>query len=100
MSETQFGLRENPFLTGHHPSFVYPSPSHQEALAHLRHGIRNRVPLLVVTGEHGTGKTLAVYDALGEWGPRAVVALISGTALTHGELFQEVCQRFGVRAPQ
>jgi len=99
MFERQLGLRENPFLAGHHPKYVYPSREHQEALAHLRYGIQNREPFVLITGEVGTGKTTAVYDALGEWGPRAVVALITNSALTRSELLEEICLRFGVAAP-
>ncbi len=99
MFERQLGLRENPFLAGHHPKYVYASREHQEALAHLRYGIQNREPFVLITGEVGTGKTTAVYDALGEWGSRAVVALITNSALTRSELLEEICLRFGVAAP-
>jgi general secretion pathway protein A len=99
MFETQLGLRENPFRAGHHPRFLYPSRGHQEALAHLRHGIRDRQPFVLITGEIGTGKTIAVYDALGEWGSRAVVALITDPALTRVELLEEIRLRFGIDFP-
>src|SRR5262245_61224297 len=99
MFETQLGLRENPFLSGHQPKYVYPSREHQEALAHLRYGIQNREPFVLITGEVGTGKTTAVYDALGEWGTKAVVALITNSALTRSELLEEICLRFGVVSP-
>ena len=96
MSENPLGLRENPFRAGHHPKYVFPSREHQEALAHLRYGIQNREPFVLITGEVGTGKTTAVYDALGEWGSRAVIALITNPALSRGELLEEICLRFGV----
>jgi general secretion pathway protein A len=99
MFETQLGLRENPFRAGHHPKYLYPSRGHQEALAHLRHGIRDRESFVLITGEVGTGKTIAVYDALGEWGSRAVVALITDPALTRSELLEEIRLRFGMDAP-
>ena len=62
MFEPHFGLRENPFSTGHDPRFVYPSPEHLEAVAHFRYGIQNREAFVLVTGEVGTGKTTAIYD--------------------------------------
>ena len=96
MFEKPLGLRENPFLAGHHPKYLFPSREHQEALAHLRYGIQNREPFVLITGEVGTGKTTAVYDALAEWGSRAVVALITNSALTRAELMEEICLRFGV----
>lgn len=96
MYERQFGLRENPFAAGHQSKYVYPSREHQEALAHLRFGIENREPFVLITGEVGTGKTTALYDALSEWKSRAVVALITNSALTRSELYEEICMRFGV----
>jgi type II secretory pathway predicted ATPase ExeA len=96
MFEKPLGLRENPFLAGHNPKYLFPSREHQEALAHLRYGIQNREPFVLITGEVGTGKTTAVYDALAEWGSRALVALITNSALTRAELLEEICLRFGV----
>ena len=99
MFERQFGLRENPFAAGHQSRFVYPSREHQEALAHLRYGIENREPFVLITGEVGTGKTTALYDVLAEWHTRVVVALITNSALTRDELLEEICVRFGVTVP-
>jgi len=96
MFESQLGLKENPFVAGHHPRFVYPSCEHQEALAHLRFGIENTEPFVLITGEVGTGKTTAIYDALSGWKDRAVVALINNSRLTRDELLEEICLRFGV----
>src|ERR1051325_11367753 len=75
MFEHHFGLRENPFPAGHQLKFVYPSREHMEARAHLRYGIENREPFLLITGEVGTGKTTSLYDALNEWGDRVAVFL-------------------------
>ena len=99
MFERQFGLRENPFAAGHQSRFVYPSREHQEALAHLRYGIENREPFVLITGEVGTGKTTALYDVLSEWQSRVTVALITNSALTRDELLEEICVRFGVGIP-
>lgn len=94
MFEQHFGLRENPFVSGHQSRFLYPSREHQEALAHLRFGIENREPFVLITGEVGTGKTTALYEALAEWKSQAVVALITNSALTRAELLEEICLRF------
>src|SRR6266545_4376744 len=95
MFERHFGLRENPFAAGHQSRFVYPSREHQEALAHLRFGIENREPFVLITGEVGTGKTTALYDVLAQYESHAVVALITNSALTRDELLEEICLRFG-----
>jgi type II secretory pathway predicted ATPase ExeA len=99
MFEHHFGLRENPFPAGHQLKFVYPSREHQEARAHLRYGIENREPFLLITGEVGTGKTTSLYDALHEWGDQVAVALITNSALTRQEMLEEICLRFGIELP-
>lgn len=99
MFERHFGLRENPFQGGHQLRFLYPSREHQEARAHLRYGIENREPFLLITGEVGTGKTTAIYDALAEWGTEVAVALITNSALTRQELLEEIGLRFGMSLP-
>ena len=99
MFARHFGLRENPFPAGHQLRFLYPSREHQEARAHLRYGIENREPFVLITGEVGTGKTTALYDALAEWGAQVSVALITNSALTRQELLEEICLRFGIELP-
>lgn len=99
MFERHFGLRENPFPAGHQMRFLYPSREHQEARAHLRYGIENREPFLLITGEVGTGKTTALYDALAEWGSSVSVGLITNSALTRQELIEEIALRFGLPLP-
>ena len=99
MFEHHFGLRENPFPAGHQLKFVYPSREHMEARAHLRYGIENREPFLLITGEVGTGKTTSLYDALNEWGDRVAVALITNSALSRQEMLEEICLRFGLELP-
>ena len=99
MFEPHFGLRENPFSTGHDPRFVYPSPEHLEAVAHFRYGIQNREAFVLVTGEVGTGKTTAIYDLVSRLPQQSHVALINNSALTRLELLEEIARRFGVEPP-
>jgi len=98
MFEGHFGLRENPFVAAHQSRYIYPSPEHQEALAHLRYGIENREPFVLITGEVGTGKTTALFDALSEWEGRAIVGLITNSSLTRAELLEEIALRLGMTA--
>ena len=99
MYEQFYGLRERPFSLTPDPSYLYPSRVHKEALSHLRYGIENREPFLLITGEVGTGKTTSLYDALHEWGDRVAVALITNSALTRQEMLEEICLRFGIELP-
>lgn len=100
MFETQLGLRENPFLAGHNSEYVYPSQEHEEALAQLRAAIQNRESFVLITGDPGTGKSTAAYEALGECGARAVVARISNPKVTPAELVEEIRSRFSGASPE
>jgi len=53
-----YGLRRNPFEISPDPNFFCPTPRHNEALASLVYGIKQRKGFIVITGEVGTGKTL------------------------------------------
>jgi general secretion pathway protein A len=55
-----YGFRSGPFELTPDPSFLFPTPRHNEALAMLYHGVRAHKGFVVLTGEVGTGKTLLV----------------------------------------
>ncbi|HEY3216707.1 MAG TPA: AAA family ATPase [Candidatus Eisenbacteria bacterium] len=96
MPETPLGLRENPFVAGHDPRFVYSSRERQEVVARLRDGIGTGEPFLLVTGDAGIGKTSVVSEVLASCEPRALVASITNPMPTRAELLEEVCIRFGI----
>ena len=64
MYKTFYKLRVNPFEITPDPSFLFPTPRHNEALAALYYGVRAHKGFVVLTGEVGTGKTLLVRSAL------------------------------------
>lgn len=55
-----FGFCEEPFSLAPDPRFWYPGAAHREAVAALLYGIQMRKGFLVLTGEPGTGKTMAL----------------------------------------
>ncbi len=56
MYKNFYGLKEKPFEITPDPNFLYLSPGHREALAHLTYAVRERVGFTVITGEVGTGQ--------------------------------------------
>jgi general secretion pathway protein A len=58
MYKSFFNLTRNPFEITPDPSFLFPTKKHNEALAALYYGVRQRKGFVVLTGEVGTGKTL------------------------------------------
>jgi len=53
-----YNIKTEPFSTLPSPFVFYDSSIHQEAWDYLVQGIFCREPFLLVTGDHGTGKTL------------------------------------------
>ena len=59
-----YNLKRNPFDISPDPSFLFPTPRHNEAMAALYHGVRGHKGFVVLTGEVGTGKTLLLRCVL------------------------------------
>jgi len=55
-----YTLQRNPFDITPDPSFLFPTRKHNEALAALYYGVKQRKGFTVLTGEVGTGKTVVV----------------------------------------
>ena len=66
MYQNYFGFSEMPFHITPNPRFLFLSPTHQEALQHLRYGIENKKGFIVLTGEVGCGKTTLCRKLLEE----------------------------------
>jgi len=52
-----YRLNREPFHITPDPDFLFPSPSHNEALAAIVYGVEKRKGFVALTGEVGTGKT-------------------------------------------
>jgi general secretion pathway protein A len=96
---THFGLAEWPFSNTPDPRFVYLSPRHEEALAHLLYGVRERGGFVQLTGEVGTGKTTTCRYLLSQLPEGVDVALIVDPVLTPEELLATVCDELRVAYP-
>lgn len=66
MYQEYYGFKEMPFNVTPDPKFLFLSPTHQEALAHLRYGIEEKKGFIVLTGEVGCGKTTLCRTLLNE----------------------------------
>ena len=91
-----FGFTEWPFSNTPDPRFVYLSPRHEEALAHLLYGVRERGGFVQLTGEVGTGKTTTCRYLLSQLPEGVDVALVLNPLLTPEELLATVCDELGV----
>jgi general secretion pathway protein A len=95
-----FGLNEKPFSITPDPRYLYLSPRHADALAHLLYGISESGGFIQLTGEVGTGKTTLIRSVLEQLPEKAEVALILNPRQSPQELLQSVCEELRISLPQ
>lgn len=98
MYERYYGLDERPFAITPNPRYVYLSPRHQEAMAHLLYGVGTGGSggFVLLTGEVGTGKTTLCRLVL-EQAPEATeIALILNPMLSPLEFLEALCTELEV----
>lgn len=100
MYAAYFGLRENPFYITPDPSYLYMSPHHQEALAHLLYGTGENGGFVQLTGEVGTGKTTLIRTLLEQQLEDVDIALSLNPRLTVEEFVAAVCDELHVEYPR
>lgn len=93
-----FGLEKNPFTISPDPSFLYPSPQHRQALAHLKYGLEREGGFVLLTGEVGTGKTTLTRLLLKQLPGNIRVAYILNAQLGARDLMSSICQELGIQA--
>jgi general secretion pathway protein A len=98
--EQFFGLEDEPFRLTPDPRYLFLSPKHAEALAHLRLGLTESSGFVCITGDVGTGKTTLLRAFLGELGPEVSAAYALTPPLSALELVRRVCREFGLPATE
>jgi general secretion pathway protein A len=94
--EQFFGLHEPPFSLAPNPRYLFESASHAGALAQMAYAIERREPLVVITGEIGTGKTLLCRTVLDRLERKTFVSIINNPLLERDDLLNQLLQDFGV----
>ncbi|MCP5421229.1 MAG: AAA family ATPase, partial [Gammaproteobacteria bacterium] len=100
MYTAHFGLKDNPFTITPDPGYLYLSPHHQDALAHLLYGIGENGGFVQLTGEVGTGKTTLIRALLAQPLEQVDVALCFNPRLTVRELVATLCDELHVPYPE
>lgn len=91
-----FGLSEKPFNVTPDPRFLYLTPGHREALASMIYGIRERMGIVCLIGEVGTGKTTLLCKLIGELDEDIRAAYIFNSKVTFKELLKTIFLQFGL----
>lgn len=92
-----FGFKEMPFHVTPNPRFLFLSPTHEEALQHLRYGIEDKKGFIVLTGEVGCGKTTLCRKLLEELETRTEVdtALLLNPRVSETQLLRGIMKELG-----
>lgn len=91
-----FGLQRLPFTISPDPDFLYPSPGHQEALAHLSYALTDQGGLICLTGEVGTGKTTLCRALMASVPEGDHIAYIFNPQLSPSELLESLCDELHI----
>jgi len=96
MYQSFYGFREMPFNITPDPRFLYLSPTHQEALQHLKYGVREKKGFIVLVGEVGCGKTTLCRRFLNELDPAHYdTALILNPRITETQMLKAILTELG-----
>jgi general secretion pathway protein A len=96
MYHQYFGLDEAPFSIAVNPRYLFMSPRHRDALAHLLYGVGAGGGFILLTGEVGTGKTTINRCLLEQLPHDTDIAIILNPALNAMELLATVCDELGI----
>ncbi len=94
--EEFYGFAQSPFTLAPDPRFLYPSPSHEEAIRLLLQTIRRRDGVAVLSGDIGTGKTTVCRTVLKQLDMKLFTSLVLNPFLSPEELLREILLDFGV----
>jgi general secretion pathway protein A len=98
MYERFFGLADAPFRLTPDPRYLFLSPKHAEALAHLKLGLRESSGFVCITGDVGTGKTTLLRVFLTSLGPEVASAYVFNPPLSAVELLKTINAELGLRS--
>lgn len=91
-----WGLNAPPFAELAADAYFFPSDQHLRALDFMRRVLCSRVSAGVLTGEHGTGKSLVVRSFLAGLDERVLVAHIKRADMGPREFLLDVLRQLGV----
>ncbi len=93
-----YGLSDKPFNISPDPNYLYRSPNHKKALAHLEYGLLGQVGLTLVTGDVGTGKTTIIRYIVEHYRNDLLVGVIFNTNVSPAEFFSLILSAFNLES--
>ena len=94
-----YGFSKDPFLIVPDPNYLYMSPKHEEALARLAYGLKERRAVMLLTGEVGAGKTTLIRFVVSRLPSAVQAATITNSNLLAEPLLRMILAEFRLPAP-
>ncbi len=94
MYESFYGFKEKPFNLLPDPEYLYMSPGHENAYAHLEYAIMENKGFVVITGEIGSGKTTLINFLLEKIPHDIQVGIINNADVSPLQFIKMMCQEF------
>ncbi|HPF34748.1 MAG TPA: AAA family ATPase [Candidatus Krumholzibacteria bacterium] len=94
-----FGLHAAPFTLAQNLRFLYQSRAFQETMAHLAYGLEAGEDIVLITGEIGAGKTMALSFLTRNLDDAYQVALVNTTRVSFLELLKLLLGELGGTPP-
>ncbi|MFY9791418.1 MAG: AAA family ATPase [Candidatus Sulfotelmatobacter sp.] len=91
-----YNLKEQPFGVTPDPRYLYPSPTHREALASLSYAIQTGRGFMSIIAEPGMGKTTILFQLLNELRGAARTVFLFQTLCSPNELLRALLRDLGV----
>jgi general secretion pathway protein A len=93
-----YGFTRDPFLIVPDPNYLYMSPKHEEALARIAYGLKERRAVMLLTGEVGAGKTTLIRFLVSRLPAAVQAATIANSNLLAEPLLRMILAEFNLPA--
>ncbi len=91
-----YGLGQDAFSLSPDLDFLFLSNSHEEAVAHLVYGLEQNEDIILLCGDIGTGKTLALHRLVDQVSKSFIPVLITVTTLDYDQFLRLFLMKLGV----
>jgi general secretion pathway protein A len=91
-----YGLRERPFKLTSNPRYLLLTAGHAEALSAVEYALINRIGMVALVGEAGTGKTTVIRAALASLPQDGLFVTINNPTLSRAEFLEHMRTGFGL----
>lgn len=99
MYRDYYGLALDPFGMDPNLDFLFISHAHEEAVSHIAYGLEQHEPIILITGDIGTGKTVALQRVIAQLSGVFVPVLINVTTIDFAQFMRLVMFKLGSTEP-